>query len=376
VPGHQGRRTSSVLRQFAVCLVDECVAVPYTDEMDAKLLRSLACAAVAAPSADNHHTFRLAATGSTVSILATPELAIGPKGRRILAQVSIGCVVENLRLRAARFGIDLQLRTCSAPEHSGVLVELEAKDATPTDSPFERAIEGRHTNRRLIYRGPKLQPGTQEEMSGHCAGLDGARLVWLDESKVRQQAVKLVELAEVERFRNPWLHREMFDAIRFDAGWTQSVTDGIPLGALDLPRFERPMFAMMRHWPVQRAANLVGLHRFVGLRGAALPCHFAPHLCVITAKGEVNQAAIDAGRLLQRVWLHAQTLGLAFQMFAASAVYAIDDAYPVPEALRMRLADGWNQLCQGSRPYLVCRMGYAQPPTLRAGRPPAESILA
>lgn len=350
--------------------------VPYTERMDSGLLRSLAAAAIAAPSADNHHVFRIAAEHTTISLLAAPELAEAPKGRRILAQISIGCVIENLILRAARHGVELRLR---APETTGggeILAQLDAHVAAPVESPLDQAIETRHTNRRFFYHGPRLSSAIQSEMSRFSAGLDGAQLHWLDEPDRRRQAVQLVKLAEVERFRNPWLHREMFESIRFDAGWRESVAEGIPLGALDLPWIERPAFPLMRHWSVQRAANLVGLHRFIGLRGAALPCRLAPHLCVITAGQDLTTGSVDAGRLLQRVWLQAERLGLAFQMFAASAVYAIEGAYPVPPRLRQGLADGWNQICPGSQPYLVFRLGYAKPPTLRAGRPPAETILA
>jgi hypothetical protein len=343
--------------------------------MTPECLLQLAAAAVAAPTADNHHVFRLEPMEGGLSLRALPEYAQSTPGRRILAQISAGAMVENLLLRAARLGIRLQ---AMAPDVRAERFRLDliAHDAAPVQQPLEAAIEHRHTNRRFRYHGPPLPAAAQRQLSAHGEGLGGAALVWLDEPGARRQAVKLVRWAETERFRNPMLHAEMFGSVRFDAGWTESTSEGVPLGSLELPRLERPMFALMRNWPLQRLINAGGMHHFIGWRGAALPCRLAPHLCVITGPDDSPASAVNAGRLLQRVWLGAHNLGLAFQMFAASAVYAIKGAYPVPKDLRRRLESGWATLCPEARPYLAFRMGYAEPVTVRAGRPLPHSLLA
>lgn len=350
-------------------------ALPYTATMTPECLLQLAAAAVASPTADNHHVFRLAPLENGLSLRALPEYAHSTPGRRILAQVSAGAMVENLVLRAARLGIRLQAMAPDAgPE--GFRLDLIAHEAAPVQHPLEAAIEHRHTNRHFRYRGPPLPAAAQQQMCAYGEDLGGAGLVWLDEQGIRRQAVQLVRWAETERFRNPVLHAEMFGSIRFDAGWTAPTTEGVPMGALELPPLERPMLTMMRHWPVQRVINLIGMHHFIGWRGAALPCRLAPHLCAITGPDGSPASAVLAGRLLQRVWLVAQNLGLAFQMFAASAVYAFKGAYPLPEDLRSRLEEGWAGLCPDARPFLVFRMGYAEPVSVRSGRPPPETILA
>ncbi len=342
--------------------------------MKLECLRQLAGAAVAAPTADNHHVFRLAALDNGLQLRAAPEYGHSSPGRRLLAQVSAGAMVENLVLRAARLGIDLQM----APPKTGseeFSLDLIARDAAPVQHVLEAAIEARHTNRHFHFRGPQLPAAAQRQLCATSAGLNGAALVWLDEPAARRQAVRLVRWAETERFRNPVLHAEMFGSIRFDAGWATSTAEGVPMGSLELPLLERPLFAMMRHWPVQRVINFIGMHHFIGWRGAALPCRLAPHLCSITGPDGTPASAVDAGRLLQRVWLTAQNLGLAFQMFAASAIYAFEGAYPLSEGLRRRLESGWATLCPNARPFLVFRMGHAEPVSVRSGRPPPESLI-
>lgn len=342
--------------------------------MSPERLLQLAGAAVAAPTADNHHVFRLTHLEDRLSLRSIPEYAESTPGRRILAQVSAGAMIENLILRAGRLGTRLEpMAPMAGPD--GFRLDLIAQDAVPVQHPLEAAIESRHTNRHFRYRGPRLPAAAQQQISSYAEGLGGAGLVWLDEPRVRRRAAQLVRWAETERFRNSVLHAEMFGSIRFDAGWTASPPTGVPLGALELPLLERPMFTLMRHWPVQRAINLIGMHHFVGWRGAALPCQMAPHLGVITGRDSSPASAVNAGRLLQRVWLGAQNLGLAFQMLAASAVYAFEGAYPLPESLRRRLESGWAELCAEQRPYLVFRIGYAEAAAVTSGRPPPESLL-
>ena len=342
--------------------------------MTPECLLQLAAAAVAAPTADNHHVFRLAPLENGLSLRALPEYAHSTHGRRILAQVSAGAMVENLVLRAARLGIRMQpMAPDAGPE--GFRLDLIAHDAAPVQHPLEAAIEHRHTNRHFRYRGPLLPAAAQQQLCAYGEDLGGAGLVWLDEPGARRRTVQLVRWAETERFRNPVLHAEMFGSIRFDAGWKAPTTEGVPMGALELPPLERPMFTMMRHWPVQRVINLIGMHHFIGWRGAALPCRLAPHLCAITGPDSSPASAVNAGRLLQRVWLGAQNLGLAFQMFAASAVYAFKGAYPLPEDLRQSLQSGWEEMCPSATPFLVFRLGHAAPVTVRSGRPSASALL-
>jgi len=338
-------------------------------------ISSLAAAAVAAPSADNRHVFRLEADGDSLRVLPIPELVNAPQNRRILGLISIGAAVENIGLRARSLGLSVQPAWQLGRRDGASLGQLTFREQAAPPDPLEQAIERRHTNRRVRFRGPRLAPQLQQSLSAQAAAVNGTALIWLDEPARRRRALQLIRWAEAERFCNEALHRELFEAIRFDAGWNVSVTEGLPPASLELPWFERPAFSMLRHWRVQRIANLIGTHRMIGFRAADLPCRLAPHLCAVSSSGELDTAALNAGRLLQRVWLHATTLGLSVQVFAASPLYAHDGADSVDRQLRSRLASGWQELSPRARPFIVFRMGHARPPTLHAGRLPPQSLL-
>jgi hypothetical protein len=288
----------------------------------------------------------------------------------------VGAVFENITLRGAELGLRLEPRGLLPSDAAAPLVEFTILETDPCrDDALAGAIEGRHSNRRLRFRGPSLEPAMQRAMSAQAGAVPGTELIWLDDPRRRNAALRLIRLAESERFRNRLLHQEMFESIRFDVGWRASATDGLPPGSLALPWIARPGFTLLRHWGIQRMANILGAHLFLGWRGADLPCRLAPHLCAIAADGDLPAAAVGAGRLLQRVWLHATTLGLGFQVFAASPNYALAGSTAVSTDLRHRLSDGWRALCPKRRPFIVFRMGVAELPACRAGRVDAQHLF-
>jgi hypothetical protein len=338
-------------------------------------ISSLAEAAIAAPSADNRHVFRIEAKGDSLRLLGTTEFMSAPMSRRVLGLISIGAVAENLMVRAARLGLLLEPTWHLERHDSPLLVDFTCREVPGRNDPLDTAIEARHSNRRLRYRGPRLAPTEQERLVTE-ASVEGARIVWLDRSTQRRRALGLVRRAETERFRNQELHRELFVAIRFDLGWHSSAAEGLPPGSLELPWLERPAFSMLRHWRVQRIANAFGTHHVIGFRAADLPCRFAPHLCAITAEGDVDAAAAKAGRLLQRLWLLATRIGLSLQVFAAAPLYALEGATSIRPQLQRELARGWEELCPEGRPFAVVRLGYAKSPSTRAGRPSPAGMTA
>jgi hypothetical protein len=339
-------------------------------------LDKLARAANAAPSADNRHVFRLAVEGETLCMLDAPALHEPPAHRRLLGLISVGAAMENIMLRGARLGLELQPLVLAAAEPGSPLVRFSVGAMSPaalTDA-MEAAIEQRCSNRQFRFRGPGLSPNQREVLSTRCAAITGASVVWLDEPVKRRGALALLRCAEAERFRNRTLHRELFQAIRFDVGWRMPSERGLPPGALGLPPPERFGFGLLRHWQLQRLGNLLGLHRLVALRAADLPCRWAPHLLAVTTAGSGEQDAVRAGRALQRAWLSATAYGLAGQAYAAAGLYAKEEAVDVPQELRSELRREWESICHGRHVWLVLRLGRAVAPLVRAGRPAAELL--
>lgn len=339
-------------------------------------------AAVAAPSADNRCVFRWRASGDRIALIAGKELVGQPLHRRLLGLMSLGAATTNLELRARALGFAAQVTMNMSAELSGVLVDVRLTPVATTSpedhgDSLEPELFRRCTNRTLFFRGPGVA-SSERALLEQTVGTEGSsRLHWLDERDLRRKALHLLAKAERQRFLREYLHRELFESIRFDIGPTETTDSGLPPGALGLPLPERLGFSIFKTWKIQQVLNRVGAHHVMAFRAADLPNRFAPHVCVIsTVAPSPFIGAMLSGRALQRAWLGASSLGLAFQVFAASPIYALAGAPGIPEDTQAALALGWTELCSGGSAYIAFRIGRAPPPGIRTIRPSPSAIMA
>jgi len=342
-------------------------------------LRDILESAIRAPSADNQHRIRFEITADDIRIRHTGAPLTHQGGyKRVLTLLSLGAVAENLSIAASRYGIQTETRLFPEGKDTDLAVVAGLKRGVGVADPLWSAIPERHTNRRVAYRGPKLSAEEQRTLEAAAHTSPGCNLIWLDEGSKRQRALSLMRRAETERFRNRVLHEELFSAIRFDAGWRATSQEGLPPGALGVEAPLRPFFALLRHWPVMHAANLIGAHYMLGWRSCDLPCRLAPNLGLLAVKNADTQSVFDAGRAFQRVWLTATQQGRVLQPMPASALYALEGAQDegIPKDLQRGLADGWQSLLPDQIPLMLFRMGRAGPHAIHSGRRDLSVYLA
>lgn len=348
-------------------------------DFDRSFVLRLVEAAVAAPSADNAHHVRFRVRDDGLDVVTDTAFAEGTvPHRRSLTLLSFGAVVENLRLALQEAGWAWTPNCFPEAEDPRLLARIDRQALVPTAArdPLAAAIRGRHTNRAL-FRGPPVTTGERAVLEDAVASVAGISLRWFDDAASRRALLALMRRAETARFRERRHHAELFDSIAFEAGWTGTSNERIAPGSLAIERPLRPGFAVLRHWPVMRAASRLGAHHGVGMRSGDWPARFAPHRLVL-AGPRTEAAALDAGAAFQRLWLAAETLGLAVQPMVGAAVL-VDDEDPASPGLPTRLAEslqaGWRPLLGDLRPYVVLRLGRARPASVRSGRHPPANYL-
>jgi hypothetical protein len=328
---------------------------------------------ILAPSADNYHRLRFEFDSDTLEVWSAESSLPTAEGyKRALALLSLGAVGENLSIASSRYGIGAEPELLPDQSRSDLLFQIRWRIAAVQSDPLWEMIPRRHTNRAVVFRGPKLSCAEKIRLEAVATTKQGTscHLVWLDKPLMRRQALKLIRLAESERFRNQLLHKEMFSAIRFDVGWDRSCETGLPPGSLGIERLLRPAFISLRHWPVMRVINVFGGYRLLGWRAADLPCRLAPHLGVLTVNKVTDGALFAAGRVLQRIWLEITRLGMALQPMPASALYALEGAQNegIPYVLNLRLQRGWDLILHGKQPIILFRIGRSAPLAISTGR--------
>lgn len=330
---------------------------------------------VLAPSADNEHVFRAEFGDGLIRLWPTPVFAAATDGLpRVLGLLSIGAVVENMRLRAGELGLSTQVKWFTVTG-SGPLVELSLQNAAAIVDDLASAIPRRHTNRRM-YHGPALSAQETSFLDDAVAPVTGTRLIWLH-GAARRQALGLIWHAESERFLREQLHHDLFSSVRFDLSWDEDAEWSLPPGALEIEAPMRPLFKALRHWALMRPLTWLGVHRLVGLRAGWFPAWQAPALGLLTSSLPVESGAVAVGAALERLWLRATVLELAMQPLAASAVLMHGSAAGngPSDVLRAALAAGWQGIAPGVMPLMVVRMGRAAFPSAKCGRRAVETYL-
>lgn len=349
--------------------------LPDTDQ-----LRRILESGLLAPSAENKHYLRFQMRDDAVRLLATEQASWAEQAhRRLLALLSYGAVIENMALRSKQLGYELMIALCPEPSHPEVIADLRWAATAAAVDPLCHAIERRHTNRRF-FRREQAGSATLALLSAAASAVPQASLLWLDDAARRPVALKAVRLAETERFRRRELHRELFGAVRFERGWQQTTDEWLPPAALEVELPMRLPFALLRHWPLMRAACWIGAHHALGLRAGHLPCALAPHIGVILVDGGwTNLANLRAGQAFQRVWLEAASQGMALQPMAAATALSCQNPGGgwVSESVRARLQTLLKTLCEGhaAHPYLLFRVGRARAPSVVTGRRPARDYI-
>ncbi|RMF86182.1 MAG: hypothetical protein D6739_03535 [Nitrospirae bacterium] len=203
-------------------------------------------------------------------------------------------------------------------------------------------------------------------------------MVW-PQGEDRRRALRLLRVAERERFRHRSLHQELFKTIRFEVGWRDTCPEGLPPGALEVEAPFRPLFRALARWGVARSLNRLGLWRLLGWRVADLPARLAPALgLLVVERPAVPAAFFAAGRGLERLWLAATAHGLALQPLAAPGVLALQERQPATEISRgvlRRLLGELQRLAPEGHGLLFFRLGWAAPPAVVAGRRPVDSFF-
>lgn len=347
-------------------------------KVDQQQLHFMLESAILAPSADNCHRIRFGLAQDAIRVRYT-EAALPPQGgyKRVLALLSLGAVAENLAVAASRFGIQAETVLFPDPEQLDWIMQIHPRPDQAIVDPLWQVIPLRHTNRQVRFHGPTMTEAERGELDAAAHSYPACQLHWLDQSARRSQALGLMRRAETERFHNRLLHEELFSAIRFDVGWRAASSEGLPPGALGVEPPLRVFFALLRHWPVMRVANLLGAHHMLGLRSCDLPCRLAPHLGLLAVKNADNQSVFDAGRVFQRVWLAATKQGRVLQPMPASALYALEGARAegIPAALQNDLTEGWKGSLGGAIPLMLFRMGKAKQPSIVTGRRGVKDYL-
>lgn len=233
--------------------------------------------------------------------------------------ISFGAALENIRMTCAKMGIQISIKThiSEFEEDKIASIRFIEKSRFPISdkygylSPF---IENRITNRLNQGRIP-IQQSAFEELS-EMATEDGFKLRVFDQDEHINKFAKINGLMDWVRMINVEGYNDFIKEIRWSDAEAKSRGDGIDLNTLDL---SVPDMAALKIVNNAKAMKFIRDHKLGKGFSSISDNTFksASAICLLTATEYLPKTFLNAGKIIQRMWIHANMKQIGFQPVTA-----------------------------------------------------------
>lgn len=334
-------------------------------------------AAVAAPSGDNSQPLRFVYRAPNTLELHYiegkdhPLMNVDNSGTLI----ALGAAIENAVLEACGHGYRTDVAYGETGTCAATLTFIRGGTSTPLDTLLRDSIHLRHTNRKAYRTTPLTE--SERTLVHEAAGISSLISFSLIEEKdtVRSIARSLTTMEEIA-LQNKTLHHLFFQSVLWSKEQHERGEPGLHIDTLELPPPVKMLFKFLRHWKVARVLARVGLPAQAAATNAAQNASAAA-FGAIFMREKNRRTYLEGGRMLERIWLAATSVGLSFQivtgiLFLARklATEPSHPAFSVEERSMIERAYANIRLQLGGtdEPLLTFRMGHGEPRTARSQR--------
>ncbi len=339
------------------------------------VIRDLLTDACRAPSGDNVQPWRFRWNGSLLSIynlpgIHNPYLDFEERG----SYIAHGALIENLCISAPHYGYQASVEIFPSPSDTDLVAQARFTECEPYDDPLYMAIRARVTNHHPF----KNRPLTEEERSafeGSVASLSGIEVRLVTERKGMSELGYVASRAEIVVLEDERVAEHFFSGMVWTEKEEKAKRRGFYVKTLEFNPIQNLLFWLASKPTVRKLFSRIGLPRFIAYQDAQL---YATGSVAggILLTDESAKSYLTAGRALERLWLTATALGLAFQPLIGMVFIAyrsetgrgtlsLAHAAEMQEALvRTRTVLGGT----GKIPALLFHAGVAPAPSVRTSR--------
>jgi len=343
-------------------------------------------AGVQAPSGSNSQPWKFRVSGGKISVWMLPERdhrILNFKNRGTL--VASGALIENIVIAASHFGLTSSINLLPDENKVNLVARISLRGGNTNPDPLFGSIWKRATNRKP-YELKKLTKEQKRKLLAVAGAIkvNNVYLAFVDGADDIKALGRAASANEVVMFENKELHSLLFQEIVWTENEEKEKKSGLYLKTMELkPPQQISLKFVMRHWPVMKVLNAIGVAKGIakgneaGYSAASL---YGGVLC-----GENDVDFINAGRVVERVWLAATSMGLSFHLITGV------------NFLWQRISAGDNSIFSGKHKELIdksykniasifgagsklvaanFRVGYGGEPSARSSRRAPEIIFS
>ncbi|NVJ87358.1 MAG: Rv1355c family protein [Algoriphagus sp.] len=301
--------------------------------------------------------------------------------------IAFGAALENLRIYCGKHGIEIEIISQIQEFEDDLIasIRLVSKQNQSLDVPHLDLYEGvaiRCTNRKNPKR--KLLEPDQLEMLLAYAAEDGMNLDFLaEESDLEKLSEVLGGMDRMRLFHEQGL-QDFIHELRWNNKEAQETKDGIDIATLELSGAEKAAMGLLKD-----PRTVKFFRKFLMGYGLTKISHStlmaSSAIFLLQSKKYTPQALLEAGKIIQRIWIKANLLGISFQPVTASLfIFQLlkrENDHGFEEREVQLIANHYESLKklygvqEGMEEIFMFRLNYAGEPSMRSYRRDVRETL-
>ena len=278
-----------------------------------EIIKKIIEAGTKAPSGDNCQPWRFKVAGNKIEVYNVPERDQSLYNfRQNASLVALGGLIENMAIMSFDLGYTLQISLLPDADETNLVARCILEPVNEKAASFLGNYIKQRTTNRKPYEDLPLTNDQINNILSITKELTGSEVRLAAKSEDRQALSNLLSRNEKIVLENKGLHNFLFNHIRWTEDEEKQKKDGLYIKTLELGPPQTVGFRLFRYWPVAKILNSLGVANKVAAENAGIYYRSAAFAAFIIP----NSTSIDflnAGRLMQRVWLKITALGLSAQ---------------------------------------------------------------
>jgi len=337
--------------------------------------------AVWAPSGDNSQPWKFSLKGNQVSIFNLPEkdnpfLNFEQKG----SYIAHGSLLENMNIIASNFGYKMDINLFPNESNRDLVAICTFEKTITEQDPLYDYILKRCTNRKP-YENKSLSSDQFNNILISSKEVGYGKVVLIEEKEKMTKIATALSAMDQIALEEFYLHELFFKDIVWTEIEEKNKKSGLYLKTLELPLPIQYLFRVLKYWSVTKILNKIGFSKFAA-KGNAQIYSKASALGVILVPNNTSKDYINAGRLMQRVWLKITKMDLSLQpvaglLFLAQRVF-VNKASDLSNEHINLTKDSYGKIknifkVNNETIAMLFRVGYGGEPSARSSR--KEAII-
>lgn len=275
--------------------------------MDKETVKKIIAAANMAPSGGNSQPWKFRVQDNSIYVTGLPEKdhpVLNFRNRGTL--VALGALMENMEIAGQAIGYKVSYEFIEPLVFKGVFVPGQQSNE------LFNAVQERHSNRKF-YKTEPLTAADKYFLLKDAAKFPECEVILIEGGQIKKAAAS-TSVDILVSLQNKELHRLLFNEVLFNEE-DQKHRSGLYLKTMEVSGPQSFIFKLLKNWKVAQFFHKAKITQKIYQESAKKTA--ASGALIAIAVSDDDRNFVQAGRLLENIWLRATKLGLSGQMVSS-----------------------------------------------------------